>query len=53
MNCLGQEVMNSTISNEAGNGIKTISTKGLTAGVYSVQVVGKAGSYNTELIIKN
>ena len=52
-NNLGQEVMNSTINNEAGTAVKTIAAKGLSVGVYTVQVVGKTGSYNTELIIKN
>ena len=53
INSLGVEVMSSTISNEIGTATKTIPTKGLSAAVYTVQVVGKAGTYNTELIIKN
>ncbi len=52
INSLGQEVMSSAIYNEAGSVAKTIATKGLTAGVFTVQVVGKSGSYNTELIVK-
>ena len=52
LNNLGQEMMNSTINNEGGTAFKTIATKGLTAGVYTVQVVGKTGSYTTELIVR-
>ena len=52
INNLGQEVMNSTISNESGNAIKTITAKGLTIGVYTLQVTGKSGAYTTEMIVK-
>ena len=52
INNLGQEVMNSVISNEAGNSIKTIAAKGLTTGIYTLQVTGKSGSYTSELIVK-
>ena len=52
INNLGQVVLNSTISNESGESLKTIASKGLTTGVYTVQVIGKSGSYNTELIVK-
>ncbi len=52
INNLGQEVMNSTISNESGNAIKTITAKGLTTGVYTLQVTGKSGAYTTEMIVK-
>ena len=44
INNLGQEVMNSTISNESGNTNKTITAKGLTTGVYTLQVTGKSRS---------
>ena len=49
---LGVEVMNSSISNEADTTVKAISSNGLTTGVYTIQVEGKSGSYNTELIVK-
>ena len=52
INNLGQVVLNSTISNESDESLKTIASKGLTAGVYTVQVIGKSGSYNSELIVK-
>ena len=52
MNNLGQEVMNTIISSDANNGIKTITTKGLTTGVYTVHVVGNNTTYNTEMIVK-
>ena len=52
INNLGQVVLNSTISNESGESLKTIASKGLTTGVYTVQVIGKSGSYNSELIVK-
>ena len=52
VNNLGQEVMKSVISNEAGNSIKTIAAKGLTTGIYTLQVTGKSGSYTSELIVK-
>ncbi len=52
INNLGQEVMNSTISNESGNAIKTLTAKGLTIGVYTLQVTGKSGAYTTEMIVK-
>ena len=52
INNLGQEVLNSTISNESGESIKTIVAKGLTTGLYTLQVIGKTSSYTSEMIVK-
>ena len=52
INSLGQEVTSSTFNNEASTIAKTIATKGLSTGVYTVQVIGKTGTYTTELIVK-
>ena len=51
INSLGQEVLKNSISNEVGIFNNTIFAKSLTTGIYTVQVVGKAGTYTTELII--
>ncbi|MEI6184998.1 MAG: T9SS type A sorting domain-containing protein, partial [Bacteroidota bacterium] len=52
MNSLGQEVLNSTINNESETTLKSIPSKGLTTGWYTVQVKGKTGIYTTEMMVK-
>jgi len=51
LNSLGQEVIKNFISNEVGISNNNIFANSLATGVYTVQVVGKAGTYTTELII--
>jgi len=51
VNSLGQEFMISSLHCESGIATKTIAVKQLPTGVYTIQLTGKQGTYNTELII--
>jgi len=52
INSLGQEVWNSTIDHLEGASLEAITTKQLTAGVYTLHILGKNNSYNTEMIVQ-
>ena len=52
INSLGQEVWNSTINHEEGASSEAITIKQLASGVYTLNILGKNNSYNTEMIVQ-
>ena len=52
INSLGHEVWNSTINHEEGASSEAITIKQLASGVYTLNILGKNNSYNTEMIVQ-